>query len=414
MLDTKKLPTSPGVYIYKNADNKIIYVGKAINLKKRVSQYFQSDQALGPKTKTLVSQIAKIDYRLVNSEVEALVLEASLIKQYKPKYNSQLSDDKNYIYICISRDKYPRIFSAPKTKLHNIKVETFGPFPDTSSVRYILKILRSVFPYRTFSKVHPKNCLYCHLNLCPGPSPNLNQYKKNIHKIKMILNGSSKNLIDKLQQDMYLYSENENFELAMLRKKQIESLAYITSSWKNISNLTSKIDLPQDKYLAARNELQTLFNLKNINRIEAYDISNSASFFVGSMVVFQNNCIDHESYRQFKIKTKSTPDDQYMMAEVISRRLTHSNWPNPQIILVDGGKPQVAAVYPLVSVKHIILIGLAKREETIITYDGQNFGQISLPKHSHTLRLLQSLRDEAHRFANRYRKSLVSRSLGKN
>jgi len=414
MLDLKNLSTSPGVYIYKNSDNKIIYVGKAINLKKRVSQYFHSKSALGPKTKSLVSKITKIDHIPVKSEVEALVLEASLIKQYKPKYNSQLSDDKNYIYICITKEAYPRIFSAPKTKISDIKVDTYGPFPDSSSVRFILKTLRSVFPFRTFKKIHPRNCLYCHLGFCPGSAPDLIQYKKTIKKIKMILNGSSKKLIEKLQQDMYLYSSQENYSLALLRKKQIESLAYITNSWKNITNLTASIDLPQDKYLSALNELKSLFGLPKIDRIEAYDISNSSHFFVGSMVVFQKSVIDHSQYRQFKIKTKNSPDDQHMMAEVISRRLPHTNWQYPQIILVDGGIPQVAAVYPLLVNMNIYLIGLAKKEETIVTYNGNNFGQISLPKYSNALRLLQSLRDEAHRFANRYRKNLVRASFSKN
>jgi len=245
MFDLKSIPSSPGVYIYKNSDNKIIYVGKAINLKKRVTQYFQRDDALGPKTLQLVSNIAKIDYHIVGSEIEALILESSLIKQYRPKYNSQLKDDKSYIYITISKDKIPLIKSAFKSNL-NSDLIFFGPFPDGSAVKNLLKTIRVIFPF--YSSHHgSKKCLYCHLNLCPGPTPDLKEYKKNILKIKSILNGNFSKLISRLSKEMFSFSKSENFEMAKTRRDQINSLNYVISGWRSLNNLYKNIELQEDQ-----------------------------------------------------------------------------------------------------------------------------------------------------------------------
>jgi len=411
-VNISNIPSSPGVYIYKNSNNKIIYIGKAINLKKRVTQYFQRDDALGPKTLQLVSNIAKIDYQIVDSEIEALILESSLIKQYRPKYNSQLKDDKSYIYITISKDKIPLIKPAFKSSL-NLNSTFFGPFPDSSAVKNLLKTIRSIFPF--YSSHHsPKKCLYCHLNLCPGPNPNLKEYKKNISKIKNILNGNFPRLISKLEKEMVIFSKSENFEMAKTRRDQINALNYVISGWRNLNNLYQKVDLQEDQVGKALSELKSILspyfsNLKNLNRIEAYDISNSGyKYFVGSMVVFQNGNIDKDQYRKFKIYSKVTPDDQFMIKEIIYRRLKHMEWNYPDLILVDGGKPQVSAS---ISITNIPVIGLAKKQEIIVIKIGDNWVEIKLPKNSSSLLLLQQLRDEAHLFANRYRKILIKNSV---
>lgn len=412
MFDLKNIPNSPGVYIYKNSDNKIIYVGKAINLKKRVTQYFKSDEALGYKTRQLVSQIAKIDFQIVGSEIEALILESSLIKQYRPKYNSQLKDDKSYIYITISKDKIPLIKPAFKSTLNSNSI-FFGPFPDSSAVKNLLKTIRFIFPF--YSSHHgPKKCLYCHLNLCPGPTPDIKEYKKNINKIKSILDGNFSRLISKLNKEMSTFSKSENFEMAAFRRDQINALNYIISGWKSLNNLYQKVNLQEDQVGKALSELKNVIspyfpNLKNINRIEAYDISNlGPKYFVGSMVVSQNGNIDKDQYRQFKIYSKLTPDDQFMIKEIVYRRLKHPEWIFPDLILVDGGKPQVSAA---TSICNIPVIGLAKREETIVIKTGDNWTEIKLPKNSPALLLLQNLRNEAHRFANNYRKKIILRKM---
>jgi len=422
VIDLNHIPNSPGVYIYKNNQGKIIYIGKAVNLKKRVSQYFQSDHALGYKTGHLVSEIADISFHVVGSEIEALVLESSLIKQYRPKFNSQLKDDKSYIYITITKDKFPLIKPAFKSTLNQDDL-FFGPFPDSRSVKSLLKTIRHIFPYYT-KKHDSKKCLYCHIGLCPGPNPNLKEYRSNISKIKKILGGHFHKLISQLTKEMNIFSKTENYEMAKVRRDQINSLNYVISGWQSLSHLYQDIDFKEDKYQKATDQLVLTLSsvfpkLKKINRIEAYDISNLGSkVFVGAMTVYQNGKIDNSQYRQFKIESKVTPDDQFMIKEIIYRRLKHPEWSYPDILVVDGGKPQVSAAhqaleksnYPLIG--NIYLIGLAKKIETIVIKTVDDWQEINLPKNSPALQLLQQLRDEAHRFSNRYRKKVLKTNLG--
>lgn len=442
----QSLPTSPGVYIFKDKQDKIIYVGKAINLKKRVSQYFLRDDALGPKTQTLVSQIAKIDYQTVGSEIEALILESSLIKKYKPKYNSKLTDDRSYIYICITKEKCPIIFSTHRSKIPE-NCFIYGPFPSGTSVRLLLKTIRRIFPFYT-RKIHSKSpCLYCHLNLCPGVNPDLKTYRRNISKIKKILSGNIRNLAADLKKEMKKFSDSQNFESAMQIRDQINSLNYVVSGWQNLNNLFEKVDLPEDESSRAVDELKTLLKpyfpkISSINRIECFDISNLGSrYFVGSMSVFENGFLNKNEYRKFKINSviarseatkqsrfdledfkKSQANDPFMIKEVVYRRLKHPEWQYPEIVMVDGGKPQVSAAASALNIlvetpdlasltKKIVLIGLAKKEETIIFKNANDWVKVNLPKNSNALKLLQNLRDESHRFANKYRKELIKKSF---
>ncbi len=431
MIDLKKLPETPGCYLYRNSEGEIIYVGKAINLKKRISQYFQRDNALGPKTKSLVSQIASIETKTVNSEIEALILESSLIKKYHPKYNSQLKDNKSYLYICISRDKIPVVFTAHSSNLPS-KADIYGPFPDGSSVKSLLKTIRPLFPFRSQEK-HPKTkCLFCHLGLCPGPTPDPKIYLKDIKKIKKILNGQFKSLLNLLSREMKIASKSEDFETALALKKQIDSLNYIVSGWGNLKNLYTDINLPEDRQSLAIETLETTLkpylNVKHLHRIECFDISQMGNkYFVGSMVVWQNDNLDKSEYKKFRIKSRDVlqnvstdvyPDsanDSFMMKEVLYRRFKHPEWGTPDLIVVDGGKPQVSAVSSLLTSdklkSKICIIGLAKKQETIVIKNGNLWIEINLPPKSQALLLLEKLRDEAHRFANKYRRELISKSL---
>jgi len=425
MLDYQSLPSDPGIYIYRNKNGEIIYIGKAVNLKKRVSQYFQRDDALGPKTATLVSQIAHIDYQIVGSEIEALILESSLIKKHQPKYNSLLTDDKGYLYICITRESIPRIFAAQKTKIP-ANTDIYGPFPSAGSVRTLLRIIRRIFPYRSLES-HPKtNCLYCHLHLCPGPSPDQKTYRQTIGKIKKILNGNFKSLQRQLQHQIKQFSQIENFESAIIARNQLAAINYVVSGWHHLHALYEKIDLPEDESSKAISELKTLLlpycsSLSLLNRIEAFDISQLGHhYFVGSMTVFQNGRLDKSQYRKFKIYSQQTPDDQLMIKEIVFRRLQHPEWGTPDLILVDGGKPQVTAASAVIlserreSKDLPFLIGLAKKFETIILKTPDRWVEINLPLRSSALRLLQQLRDEAHRFANSYRRLLMKKSINEN
>jgi excinuclease ABC subunit C len=422
VIDLATLPSSPGIYIYRNVAGEIIYVGKAVNLKKRVSQYFQRDDALGPKTSALVSQIASVETKTVDSEIQALVLEASLIKKYKPKYNSLLKDDRSYVYICISHEPIARVFTARFSQL-NKKDIIYGPFPNGSAVNSLLKTLRRIFPYRSLLK-HPKNlCLYCHLGLCPGPNPDPVKYRQNIGKLKKLLSGHIKSLQKQLKAEMKLASRSENYEVALELRHQIESINYVVSGWSALRNFYEKVELPEDQQSSAIQELMTTlnpyFHFDKIDRIECFDISQMGSrHFVGSMTVYLNGRIDHSEYRKFRIRTKQTPDDQLMIKEVIYRRLHHPEWGSPSLILVDGGKPQVSAALSVFHLEYpgefIPVVGLAKRLETLVIKLSDDWVEINLPKRSNALRLLQMLRDEAHRFANKYRKELMKKNINGN
>jgi len=414
-VDLTSIPTSPGVYIYRNLAGEIIYVGKAINLKKRVSQYFSRDDALGLKTASLVSQIASIETKVVDSEIQALILEASLIKKHKPKFNSLLKDDRSYTYICISKEPIPRVFSSRFSDL-DPKDIIYGPFPNGSAVNSLFKTLRRIFPYRSQISHPQKLCLYCHLGLCPGPNPEPKAYRQNIGKLKKVLSGKITSLQRQLQKDMKIASKLENYESALQTRYQLESINYIVSGWSALSKFYDKVDLPEDRQSSAIQELLTTLkpylNLQKIDRIECYDISQLGyKHFVGAMTVYLNGRIDKSQYRKFKILTKATPDDQYMLKEVVYRRLQHPEWGTPDLIVIDGGKPQVSSVSAITDYP---TIGLAKRLETLVIKLGTDFIEINLPQNSNALNLLKSLRDEAHRFANRYRKTLMSKSMNEN
>jgi len=411
-VDLTSIPTTPGIYIYRNLAGEIIYVGKAINLKKRVSQYFQRDDALGPKTKTLVSQIASIETKSVGSEIEALILESALIKKHHPKYNSMLKDDRSYQYICITREVIPRIYTVFQSNTPD-NVDLYGPFPNGTAVKSLLKTIRHIFPYYGKKKHPATRCLYCHLGICPGPQPDPVLYRQNIGKIKKILSGHFKTLQRQLKKEMDVASKENNFESALQLRNQLQSINYVVSGWHNLNNLFEQVNLPEDRSSSAILELQTTLrsylSVDKINRLECYDISQMGTkHFVGAMTVWQNGHLAPGEYRKFKINTKVTADDQYMIKEILYRRLQHPEWQFPDLIIVDGGKPQVASA---TSITDLPVIGLAKKFETIVLKPDNDFIEINLPKNSRALLLLESLRNEAHRFANRYRKELMAKSI---
>ncbi|MFA6250208.1 MAG: GIY-YIG nuclease family protein [Candidatus Shapirobacteria bacterium] len=423
-IDLKFLPTQPGIYLYRDRSGRLIYVGKAINLQKRISSYFKRPDALGAKTGSLVSQIATIETKVVDSEIEALILEAKYIKRYHPKFNSLLADDRNYPFICITKDPIPRVISCFFSTIPDNSL-LYGPFPSGYAIRSILRTIRTVFPFRS-AKNHPKTkCLYCHLGICPGPSPDPKSYRKTIGIIKKILNGNIQLLQRHLKKLIRQASSDLDFEKAIVYRDRLLAINYIVTGWHQLSHLYQNITPANDSLLKAVLELESVLkpanpNLSAIKRIECFDISNLGNkYFVGSMVVFANSQIDKSQYRQFKIYSKLTQDDQFMIKEVIFRRLNHPEWPYPELIVVDGGKPQVSAAHQalalqsLANTSHISVLGLAKKHETIVIKTANNWLEINLPPNSAPLHLLERLRDEAHRFANRYRRLLYKKSISK-
>ena len=422
--DYQSLPTKPGIYLFLNEKNRILYVGKAKNLKKRVNSYFAKYIVLGPKTQILVSQIKRIKTIIVPSEIEALLLEINYIKKYKPKYNIRLTDGKNYPLIRVSTEKYPKILIARRSDDNPPAGGSiyFGPFPNAKEMRIVLKIIRKIFPYQSVPNHPKKMCLYYHLGLCPCPPvfdsvEFRKEYKKTIKHIVDFLNGNTKKIIKDLIKERDLLSHSESFEKAKEIQNKINAIEIITGPFYNNTfdpdiNPNFMEDLIKKEIL----DLKEILNkngvlIKNLERIECYDISNiSGTNATGSMVVFTDGEKDSQWYRRFKIRLENKPNDFAMIAEVLKRRLSHPEWPMPNLIIVDGGKGQVSSGLKVLKETNnqIPLIGLAKREETIITSD---FKQISLPKNSNALKLIMRIRDEAHRFAVTYHRKLRSKNF---
>ena len=451
------LPSKAGVYVYLDKNKNVLYVGKAKDLKSRVSSYFAKGAQLGEKTKVLVSQVDKINITVVESELEALLLEAYYIKKYDPKYNIRLTDNKSYVKIRITtKDIYPRVLLARRDEYPDSVY--YGPFPSSRAVKLVLKTIRRVFPFISVRN-HPKRiCLYNHLGLCPCPpifdSPELRRtYRKNIRGIIRILEGQSKTIMKELEKERDMFSKKEAYEKALEIQKKINALSLITTPFHRPfeydSNPNLRIDIRQKELDGLRSVLnENGFNIEKLDRIECYDISNiQGTNATASMVVLTHGEIDKSQYRKFKIKrkwdtraTKDLPNDFAMMREVLQRRLRHEDWHYPDLIIVDGGKGQVTSGLSAVqgSGMDIPLVGLAKREETIVvpvqitqkirTSKNQkirpsdksdslsfqsvpNFIEISLPKNSPSLHLIQRIRDEAHRFAITYHRNLRSKTV---
>lgn len=417
------LPSKPGVYIYKDEKGKVIYVGKAKDLKKRVSSYF-SNKALDAKTLKLVAEIHSLDYIPVTSEIEAFLLESQMIKRHKPFYNIKLMDDKSYPYISITKAKNPAVIVVRSTNDKNAYY--FGPYTDSGAVKTVLKLLRKIFPYQSVKNHAKRKCLYFHLGLCPcvlALPENLETYKKNLARIRKFLKGESKALIKDLVKEQKNYIKDEEFELASEIQKKIEYINHITSENYDPFRYLEQPDYYYQRVTDEKTSLESIlepyFGSLKLKRIECYDISNfQGKEATGSMVVFINGDKSSKDYRRFKIRTKDTPDDFFMMKEMLSRRFKGNGWEEPDLIVIDGGKGQVSsALTTLVARKRQIpLIGLAKREETIVIPQKQlgqkiEFLEVKLPKDTGGINLLRRIRDEAHRFAITYHRLLRKKRM---
>src|SRR3989344_2235345 len=304
-IDRAKLPQKSGVYIFKSSQGKILYVGKAINLYHRVSSYFNS-KAFG-KTAVLVSEIASLETIIVESELEALILEANLIKKYLPLFNVRLTDDKDYLYIGITKEDFPKVVFIRKQDLKSLK-KFFGPFPSGRTVRETLKMLRRVFPW--CSGERNRACFYYHLGLCPGACLGLinkQDYNKIISRFSKFLDGKKEELVSELNSEMKEMSGQQKYEEAGRIKKIIEGIHYLTQVNRTKSYLENPNFL-DDENRQALIDLQNDLGLDKLpERIEGYDISNiQGKDATGSMVVLTNGEIDKSQYRIFKIAAKAS------------------------------------------------------------------------------------------------------------
>ncbi len=430
----QQLPHVPGVYIFRNAKRTIIYIGKAKDLRNRVIQYFLRDDAVGAKTKILVSQITSIDTIETLSEFDALLLEAKLIREHKPKYNVIAKDDKSPLYVCITlEEEMPRILFVRKTALETVhKRVYFGPFQSGRTVRSLIRELRSIIPYCTQKIRNGRPCFYTHLGLC-SPCPSviskmqnspardelIGIYRKNIQLLVDILSGKSRQLLQDYKLEMSKAAEAERFEDAQAAKRNIERLGRLLEKHYDPSHYVQEESLLEHMYDSELSGLQKHLRpyyplIAALNRIECIDISNtSGTSATGSLVVLSDGKPFPPQYRRFKIRSMQTPNDFAMIAEVVERRLRHTEWPYPGLLVVDGGKGQVAAAKRVLDDKGVTipLIGLAKRfEEIIVPYENTT-KTVRLPFDDHGLHLLQRLRDESHRFALTYHRKLRKKAF---
>jgi len=531
-VEYKNIPDNPGVYLMKNEKGKIIYVGKAKNLRNRVSSYFKNINSHNAKTLELVKNIRDIEFFICKTEVEALILENNLIKKNKPKYNILLKDEKTYPYIKFTREKFPKIEVVRSTKRLNEKADYFGPYP--MGIFFAVKSLLKIFPMRDCNRNMEKitkPCLKYHMNTCPAPCMYKDietEYNLNVENFKSFLKGHQSDILDILEKRMKHFSDNMEFERAINEREKINSLKrmletqiieyskeinedvfvfeekrefvflcvlniregkvinknhikismeksqeddlferLITSyyekrsiprniicdmryedkselikEWSKIEKGKEiKMHFPKihsrryellemgylnlkeevEKYLRQKKVVQEgLRNLKKtlrLNshpyRIECFDISNiQGKDAVAAMTVAIDGEVTPKEYRHFKITVKDTPDDFLMMREALTRRYSKLEIDQlPNLILIDGGKGQLGVATEVLEklgkIEYTDIISIAKREEEIFkSYESDPY---LFEREDETLKILQRLRDEAHRFGITHHRKLRSK-----
>ncbi len=524
--DPDDLPLVPGVYLMEDAADRILYVGKAKSLKKRVKSYFRND--LDPKTRALMKQFHHMEYMVTDTEKEALILESNLIKKHMPRYNIRLKDDKRYPYIKVTNETFPRVLIT--RRVLDDGSYYYGPFPEATALRRLVKFLKALFKVRDCKRMDGP-CLNYQIDLCNAPCDKKiteEEYKKLVDNVSFFFEGKYDEIMGILKSEMEQAALNHEYEKATVLRDQLSSVEEVlekqkmeftrsldqdvvasasdnelacvvvfsvregkiigkddflmsgaenTSEEKIISaflkqyytgprHVPAKIIIPKEvedkklieEWLSEKRDASVsievpsegveyrlvrmvsknaeiilnhqkevkgaLLDLKKYlgipripKRIEAFDISNiSGKMAVGSMVVFENGAPKKKYYRRYKIQTEG-PDDYAMMREMLERRYTgllDDKGPSPDLVLVDGGKGQLnvaTEVFNSLGVHDVPVIGLAKEFEHV--FIPQTPSPLILPRDSEALLLLQRIRDEAHRFAINYHKTLRSKEFEK-
>ncbi|MBI2109362.1 MAG: UvrB/UvrC motif-containing protein [Parcubacteria group bacterium] len=386
----KKLPDSPGVYMFLGKKRRVLYVGKATSIRDRVRSYFNKDivESRGPLIQKMLSEAKTVDCIKTDSVLEALILEANLIKKYQPIYNTKEKSDKSFNYVIITDEDFPRILlvrekeilqnkiSNHKSDILNLK-SAFGPFPQGSTLKEALKIIRKIFLFRdtcipphkkytdkleyigmSFKKGLGKPCFNRQIGLCPGVCTgeiSKKEYQNTIRNIKFLFEGKKKTIIKKLTSEMNAAAKKREFEKAGEIKKTLFALKHI----QDISLIKPTTYPGLAKRSGAGNLQPTTF------KIEAYDVAHMAGkHIVGVMVVIEDGVVKKSDYRKFNIKTVETGNDVGALKEIIERRLGHAEWPLPRLFVVDGGKAQVNAVEHIFKKYEIQIpvVGVVKNE----------------------------------------------------
>ncbi len=355
----RKLPDNPGVYIFRGPRREVFYIGKATSLKSRVASYFRRDLIVtrGPILVGMVESAKSVDFIETDSVLEALILEAALIKKHQPPYNTKEKDNKSFNYVVITKEDFPRVVTMRGRELETRTDEvrySFGPFPQGSVLREALGIVRKIFPFRDKCKpLSGKPCFNAQLGLCPGVCAGTvtkAEYAKTIRRIKLFFEGKKKALVGSLEREMKASAKKLKFEEAGRIKRtifalnHIQDVALLKANFQRASAISPYGSLPI--------------------RIEAYDVAHiSGTNTVGVMVVLEDNEPKKSEYRKFKIKT-STNDDNASLREMLIRRLGHTEWQMPKLIVVDGGIAQVNTAEKVLGERgiDIPIVGVVKGE----------------------------------------------------
>ena len=407
-----EIPKTPGVYSFWDK-NSLLYIGKAGNLRDRVKTHFAQPSY---RDNLFMDQVGKIGFMETDSEIEALLLESVLIKAKNPKYNVMWRDDKSYFFVAITKEKLPRVFLAhqtsrektPNTKYQILNTSYLGPFTDGKAVKRTLRSLRRVFPYYAAKRHSLRQCQYCNLGLCPGPEPDLVKYKKDIKNLVAVLQGKKQSVLKTLQKEMAAASKAQQYERAKELRDQLRDLEVIFSHARIFrptdADASVGVNLPAiEQYLQ-----KILGTKKRISRAEAYDISNTqGKEATSSMPVFVNGVPAKSQYRKFKIRLGNTPNDFAMLAETLSRRLCHAEWPYPDLMIIDGGKGQLSSALKAInSQQPTILVAAIAKKNNELFLPGKSEPLLLRDMPQPVSNFILHMRDEAHRFAITYHRKL--------
>jgi len=413
----RSFPQTPGVYLMKDAAGRVIYVGKAKNLRARAGSYFLKAAAEDRRTADLVREIRDIDYLEADSEVDALLLESRLVKDVQPRFNSDLKDDKTFPYLQITtHEDFPRVEFTRTPRQKGVKL--YGPFTSAGSLRGAIVVLQRIFKFRTCTlDIHADDeqwrwfrpCLLASIDQCTAPC-NLRiskeEYRKDINRLKTFLDGGKKQLLAEMHKEMLEASKTLEFERAARLRDEIRLLETLDQRGDLEEHVQPEVFLVDPKKGLAG--LEKVLGLAKPPRvIEGVDIAHLAgNETVASLVQFIDGLPFKPGYKRYRIKTVDGIDDFKSIHEVVSRRfarLTREGESPPDILLIDGGKGQLAAALDALEslgVEAPCVISLAKREEEVFLPGRSE--PLRLSRDSYSLRLLEYVRDEAHRFAQHY------------
>jgi excinuclease ABC subunit C len=423
----KQFPAAPGVYLMKDAQGHVIYVGKAKNLRNRAGHYFSKAAAEDQRTRDMVPLIADIDFLPAESEVDALLMEARLVKDIQPRFNVDLKDDKSFPYLQIRvREEFPRVEFTRSPRRKGVKL--YGPFTSAKGLRHAMQVLQRLFKFRTCSlDIREEDerwrwfrpCLLHNINQCTAPCNfrvTREQYRKQIRALRLVLEGKKDKLLAEMEHEMQEASAAMQFEKAARLRDDIAALKNLGLRGEVNRDVQPEVfPIEPKKGLVG---LRKVLGLEKTPRtIEGIDVAHlGGDDMVASLVAFIDGLPFKPGYRRYRIKSVRGIDDFASIREVVSRRFRNAalrarsasdgnedEQVFPDILLIDGGKGQLGAAldaFRLLGVEPPCLISLAKREEEI--YRPGEAEPLRLSRHSAALRLLQYVRDEAHRFAQHY------------